>query len=327
MPKFLIRAVASLALLVFAIGAAIIYGMSLLQPVDATSSAPVRFSIPKGQSVTEIGERLAEAGLVHNAQVFALYVRQHGLVNKIQAGSFELSPSMSLPEIAEQLTSGTDDVWITFIEGSRAEELAEKVAASPDLTDIDQDEFLALAQKSQGYLFPDTYLVPKMTTAQALHDLMRATFKSKVEVGLAEEIKQSGRSLEDIITLASLVQREARTKEDMRTVAGILWNRIDKNVSLDIDVTLRYIKGYDPVGQSWWSAPLADYKNIESPYNTYRNPGLPPGPIGNPGLAAIEATVDPIDSDYVFYLHDTTGQIHYAETLSEHNANVQKYLR
>lgn len=328
MPKYLIGVIVSLGLVILAVGAAIVYGMYLLEPVNpmANANETVRFTIPKGQAISKIGDRLVEEKLIHQSQIFTLYVKQKNLTDKIQAGSFQLSPKMSLQEIAKELTTGTDDVWVTFIEGSRAEEMTDKLVAA-DLPEFDQAEFLKLAQENQGYLFPDTYLIPKMSTAQSIYNLLNSTFEKKVTKGLATEIAASGRTLPDIVNMASIVQREAKDPAQKRVVAGILWNRVDLGTSLNVDVTLRFLKGYDSVAKSWWSAPLAEYKLLDSPYNTYKYPGLPPAPIGNPGLDALEAAIEPTGSDYLYYLHTSDGNIYYAKTLPEHNANVQKYLK
>ena len=144
--------------------------------------------------------------------------------------------------------------------------------------------------------------------------------------GLEKEIAGSKRPLEEIIILASILEREAGDKSQMRQVAGVLENRLSIKMPLQVDATLQYIKGYSQVEKNWWATPLAADKNLKSAYNTYLNPGLPPGPIANPGVAAIEAALDPAKSDYLFYLHDQ-GVIYLAKTLSEHNANVNKYLR
>jgi UPF0755 protein len=157
--------------------------------------------------------------------------------------------------------------------------------------------------------------------------LLENTFERKVETGLKEELVDSGKSLKDIITMASLIQREARGAEQMKLVSGVLWNRVDINMALNVDATLQYIKGYDNVQNTWWAPPLAVDKERTSLYNTYKHPGLPPGPITNPGLDAIKAAASPTETAYMYYLHDPTGKIHFGKTLDEHNVNVQKYLR
>ncbi|MFZ1721146.1 MAG: endolytic transglycosylase MltG [Microgenomates group bacterium] len=300
-------------------------GFKLLEPVS-TDSTPIAFVIPKGQSVSLIAERLHEQGLITHPLLFRLVVKYQGIESKLQAGSFEISPSQSLLEIATALTQGTEDIWVTLLEGWRTEEVAEYLS-SQELQFFEQDEFLILAQDTPGRLFPDTYLVPREITATQLHNLLVSTFESKVIEDLESEIANNPRDFEDILIMASLVEREARDYEQMRHVAGILWNRIDIGMALQVDATLQYARGFDAQNDSWWSPPRVSDKTSTSPYNTYQTVGLPPGPISNPGLNAIKATLDPIASNDLFYLHARTGEMYYAESLPEHNANIDRYLR
>jgi UPF0755 protein len=307
-------------------GVVMAYGWWLLQPVDAAQTEMTRFTVAKGQGPITIGERLQEAGLIKHPQAFRLVVRQQGLTDKIQAGSFELSPSMTLLEIAEKLTEGTDDVWITVVEGWRAEEIAEMMV-DQGFTEFDKAKFLELAHGAEGRLYPDTYLVPRMITAESLVSLLTNTFEKKITQGLADEFEASDLTQQENIILASIVEREARGPEDMRNVAGILKNRLKINMALQADATLQYAKGYNAAQQDWWAEPLAADKELNSPFNTYKNPGLPPRPISNPGMDAIRAVLNPVESDNLFYIHDLKGMPHYAKTLDEHNENVNEYLR
>lgn len=299
---------------------------NMLQPVDSSKIEKKSFAVPKGQSISRIGERLTEAGLLKHPLVFRLMVKRLGVEQQIQAGSFQLSPSMDPQTLITAMTQGTDDTWVTLLEGWRREEIAETFAEA-GLENFDEEEFLDLTEGKEGYLFPDTYLVQKDFSTKQVLSLLENTFERKVEVGLKEEIADSGKSLEDIITMASLVQREARGEQQMKLVAGVLWNRVDINMALNVDATLQYIKGYNDVQNTWWVPPLAVDKERTSLYNTYKHPGLPPGPITNPGLDAIKAAASPTETEYMYYLHDPTGKIHFGKTLDEHNANVQKYLR
>jgi len=307
-------------------GVGVFAGYQQLQPVSPGKIEAVTFVIPKGQSVTAIGQRLTDAGLIRHPLAFRFVTWRSNLSNKLQAGSFKISPSMSTAQIADKLTQGSNDVWITVLEGWRVEEIAEMIERQ-EFSEFDQAEFLALAKPEEGYLFPDTYLIQKSATAKTFFQLFRNTFAEKVEEDLAAEIDASGRSLEDIVTIASIVEREASDPDQMRTVAGILWNRIKLGMGLNVDATLQYIRGYDTAQQAWWTPPLIADKESTSPFNTYKYMGLPPHPIANPSLEALKASMNPRASNYLYYIHDTKGQIHFAETLPEHNANVQQYLR
>ncbi|MDH5533698.1 MAG: endolytic transglycosylase MltG [Candidatus Pacebacteria bacterium] len=302
-----------------------LYAASLFRPVDPNSSLESQFVIPKGQSITKIGLRLKEENLIKSDLAFKLIVKKEKLENKIQAGSFKLSPSMSLSEVARSLTVGTEDAWVTLQEGWRKEEIAESMVRQ-GFEFFDKDEFLELAKYDEGRLFPDTYLLPQQISAKQFHSLLTNTFDKKI-AELEDEIKKSGKSLDDILIMASLVEREGRGYQNLRYVAGILWNRIDIGMALQVDATLQYAKGFNQIEQTWWGEPLASDKEIESPYNTYKNAQLPPNPISNPGMDALRATINPIQSDYLYYIHDKSGVGHYATSYEGHLDNINKYLR
>jgi UPF0755 protein len=298
----------------------------LLQPVNSGDQSTVTFVIPKGQPTQLIAERLKDENLIRSSLAFRYIIYQKALQKKIQAGSFKLSPSMSTSELATVLTKGTDDLWITIPEGWRREEIAVSLLKQ-DLVNFDEQEFLSLTNGLEGQLFPETYLVSKSSTTQTIVNVMLDTFEKKVLLNLSEDLAGSELDLNQVLTLASLVQRESAIDEEMPLVAGILFNRLNINMPLQVDASLQYIKGYSVAEQSWWSTPTAADKNLDSVYNTYQNPGLPPRPICNPGLVAIKAALNPQTTSDLYYLHDLSGKIHTAETLDEHNANVNQYLR
>lgn len=307
-----------LILIVMGIGAFMWWSNSL-KPVNASDTSSKLFIIPPGTNVRQIGNSLKEEGLIKDPVIFFLYVKKEGLDTKLQAGDFRLSPSMSIPTIIEQLQAGSLDIWVTVPEGLRAEEIADILEEKMPLYDETWDEQLVL---NEGYLFPETYLIPRDATVQTVIDVMRRTFFEKVaEAGIDE----STPNLNEILTMASLIERESRIDEEKPMIASVIQNRIDDEMPLDIDATLQYIVGEK--NGKWWSVPTGEEKSINSLYNTYRNVGLPPGPICNPGIGAIKAAVNPAESEYYFYIHDNTGQVHFAKTNSEHNQNVSRYLR
>ena len=299
---------------------------SLFQPKAASNQESLTFVVPKGQAISVIGKRLEEAGLIRSGLAFRYVVTKDRLANKIQAGSFKISPSMNTWEIARALTKGTDDLWITLPEGWRREEMAASLA-DQELSIFKEKEFLQLTVGLEGQLFPDTYLVSKAIATEQLVDLLRNTFESKIGTALDEEIKNSKLTLNEILTFASLVQRESANEAEMPLVAGILQHRLDIEMPLQVDATLQYIKAYSHTEETWWSTPLAVDKELDSLYNTYQYAGLPPAPICNPGLAAIKAVLSPKSTRALYYLHDNAGQIHTAETLEGHNRNIDEYLR
>jgi UPF0755 protein len=323
MKKGLLLLVGAIALIGFVF---VLYILSLFRPVAQGEFEAVSFVIPKGQAISIIANRLAEENLIRSPIAFRIVVKKDSLENKLQAGSFSLSPAMSVSEIAHEMTQGTNDVWVTIPEGLRREEIAELIAEQ-DLPEFDEDEFLTLSAGQEGKLFPDTYLVAKQSTAETIYNILSNTFEERVVEGLAEEIEDSDYTLNEILTMASIVEREGRGYNDMRHVASILWNRFEIGMALQADATLQYAKGQNKQTGAWWDEPLAVDKQLDSPFNTYQNPGLPPRPISNPGLDAIKATLNPLNTDDLFYLHDPQGGIHYAQTLEEHNANINRYLR
>jgi len=252
-----------------------------------------------------------------------------GISKNIQAGDFRLSPAMPSRQIAQELTHGVLDVWITLPEGLRIEEQATKIEkelkfAANDVYSFDKNEFIKLAE--EGYMFPDTYLIPKDATAKQVVQKLRATFDQKVDVSILED-RKNNLSPEEIVILASLLEKEAKTDEEKPTIAGILVNRLKAGTALQVDATVQYAKGYDFAAKTWWpQVTVDDYKSVKSPYNTYLNPDLPPGPISSPGQQAISAAANPADTQYMFYLHDPSGKIHYATTAQEHNKNIQEFL-
>lgn len=325
--RVILRVLLSVGIMIFLLVCTALFTIyRVVQPVAPASQNTVDFIIPRGQSVAEIASRLEDQGLIRNAIAFRLVARVEGIEQRIQAGTFTLSAAQSTKEIALALTRGTEDVWITILEGWRAEEVAEYLAAQ-SLSNFEPTVFLKLSEQTAGKLFPDTYLVPREVTAEQLHALFTKTYQTKVANAFASEFESSPYSETEILTMASIIEREARDFEQMRHVSGILWNRIEIGMALQVDATLQFVEGYNAQTQSWWSPPDPASKALASPYNTYVFPGLPPGPIANPGLDAIKAALDPLPVNDLFYLHTRSGEMYYAETLEEHNANIDRYLR
>lgn len=281
------------------------------------------FVINKGESLTSVVNNLSKEGLIRNRLVFFLIVKKLGIEKTIQAGDFRLSPSLNAYQIAENLTHGTLDVWVTLIEGTRKEEMAQVIGKELDIPEV---EFIQEAK--EGYMFPDTYLFPKDATATSVVQILENNFNKKFGPELQQKGKEKDLSATETIILASLVEREARLSNDRPLVASVILNRFKQGIKLDIDATVQYALGYQSQEKSWWKKVLSlDDLKIDSPYNTYKNKGLPPAPICNPGLAAIEAVVNAPETDYLYYLSDKTGKMHYAATLEEHNGNIRKYLQ
>jgi UPF0755 protein len=294
-------------------------------PAQPTIKEKEIFVIPKGSTVNDIINKLSAQKLIRNKVVFLMIVKQLGIENNIQAGSFRLSPSMNAKEIAAQLTKGSDDEWVTIIEGIRKEEVAEILAQQ---FDFPETEFIKKAQ--EGVLFPDTYLISKDATIDTILTVFKNNFNKKYDQTLRAKAKAKGLTDNQVLTLASLVEREANSKETKQQVASILYKRLKNDWPLQVDATVQYVLGYQEKDKTWWKQYLTtDDLKVNSLYNTYKNTGLPPAPIASPGLDAIEAVLNAnANTPYWFYISNSNGsKMIYSKTLDEHNANIQKHLR
>ncbi|HBQ50413.1 hypothetical protein A3B42_02075 [Candidatus Daviesbacteria bacterium RIFCSPLOWO2_01_FULL_38_10] len=284
---------------------------SRLDPISSDKSTKT-IIIAKGKSSNEIADQLKKENLIKSPFVFSLFVRQQGLSNKLSAGTFKLSPSMSTPEIIKQLAGQPSEAWVTLIEGWRIEEMAEKLGSG----------FLEVAK--EGYMFPDTYLFPNDVTVEQIVKIMRDNFDKKYSQDLKAKVKAKGLTEDEGVILASIVEREARSDKVRTEVASILLKRFKIDMGLNADATIQYALGYQSGEKSWWKRHLTkeDLK-IDSPYNTYLYRGLPPAPIANPGLSSLQAVAnaDP-NTLYLYYYHDSKGNSFYGRTLEEHNQNV-----
>lgn len=305
-----------------ALGGFIFYKEGLMA-VSSNDETVKVFTIDKGESVEDIIKSLESEGLIRSKTIFYLILKQTGIDKKIQAGDFYLSPSMTAHEIAENLTVGTFDTKITVIEGLRKEEIAAVFSKELNISEI---EFVKTAK--EGFLFPDTYLFPKDANANEVIEIMQNNFDKKITPEMRGMIKAKNLNLNQVMTIASLVEKEARLDEDRKEVASIIYKRYVKDWALDIDATVQYAIGYQVGEKTWWKKDLTQADlNVDSPYNTRKKIGLPPGPICNPGLSSIVAAVEAdASTPYWFYISDKTGKMHYTKTLEEHDAAIEKYL-
>jgi UPF0755 protein len=304
-----------------------VWWKNMVQPVS-NDTQTVDFLIPKGSSASAVAQNLAGKGLVKSSLAFRVYVQVKGLSKKIIAGEYTLSPSYSIFKTVEILMKGPDELWVTIPEGLRREQIAVKFATS--LLKKDQnlfvEEFLTASKGREGYLFPDTYLFPKTATAQAVVATMLSTFEKRTGFLVDDP------NIKDTLVTASIIERETLGNDEKPVVAGILIKRQKAGWPLQADATIQYaVATVRCEGNyfkcKWWETVSGADLEIKSVYNTYKLSGLPPAPICNPGLASIKAADAPEASDFWFYLHDGSGQIHYAASIEEHNANVKKYLK
>lgn len=293
-------------------------GLIAVNTADKTTKT---FVISKGDGVRKIADNLKESGLIRDPIVFFLLIKQKGIESRLQAGVFYLSPSMSAEQILKEFGTGKFDIAITIPEGKRAEEIADILEENFDQFN---DEWRTKLNAEEGYLFPDTYYFPRETGIEQIISTLKNNFDNKY----SQVTNNTDLSKEEIVILASLIEREAKFAQDREMISSVIHNRLDIGMKLDIDATVQYAVGYYEPEKRWWKKGLTyDDLEIDSPYNTYTNPGLPPKPISNPGLASLQAAGSPAESDFIFYISDKTGTNHYAETLDEHNRNVEKYLR
>ncbi len=281
------------------------------------------FVVKKGENVKEIAQRLEEEGLIKSALVFRIYLFTTSIDNQVEAGSFKLSSNQTAQEIAGGLQHGQLDKWVTLVEGLRVEEIAEKLLVE---FDIDKDKFIDLAK--EGYMFPDTYLIPINADEKIIVTIMRANFDEKVNLNIKNQAKKNSLTLSKLIVLASIVERESKDTDERPIIAGILLKRLDEGIPLAVDATIQYALGYQSDEKTWWKKNLTIQDlDIEGPFNTRKVAGIPPSPIANPGITAIKSVASPEQSPYYYYIHDKDGEIHFAKTNDEHNANIGKYLR
>lgn len=315
------------------------YKAAVFRP--SQTSKEVTLEIKSGESAFEIASALGDKGAINSPFLFVLYVFLNRNTLSIQAGTYTIKAGTSLVSVVDQLRHGTNDVTVVFIEGWRVEEFAR--LATKSLSNIDYAEFVTAAKGLEGYLFPDTYFVNKDVDAVGLVKLLKDTFDQKTSDVLSDSnIIKTGFTKQQIVTLASLVEREVSSETDRPIVAGIMIKRLRSGMKLDVDATVQYIVAIKRLCEgaiycvptleqymnlNWWPTDLTvDELAINDPYNTRVNVGLPPAPISSVSISSLEAVINPTQTAYYYYLTDKAGVTHYAKTLAEHNANIVQYL-
>lgn len=284
-------------------------------------SSSISVNIESGTSIRAITDKLESAGVVRSGTVLYFVILLSYEPSDIKASRYIFDKPLTTVAVAKRLVEGdfnSDLVKFTHREGERATHIAED--ASKILSNFDKEAFLARAVPLEGKLYPETYFVPKDFSADELIDLMLKTFDEET-AALQEKMNANGLSYDQVLVLASILEREANSPESMGMVSGILQGRMSIGMPLQADASVEYI-----LDKPLKELTPEDLK-VDSPYNTYTNRGLPPTPIGNPGIDAIKAALEPTKSDYVFYITDNDGVFHYAKTYDEHKVNIEKYLR
>lgn len=311
----------------------------LTQPNDPNGEE-LNISIDQGESVPSIIDKLWEAGLISNSGVFRSYLQYSGLDTSLKAGDYKLSPAMSPIEIASAIQSSVSaDVTLTILPGWRSEEIANSIPTSG--LNITSEEFYTAVHSHpegysfstcleqdflEGFLFPGSYTFSREanTTINDLLPQILMNFEAHVTSELKAGFSTQGLNLCQAVSLASIVQREAVLAEEMPFIASVFYNRLNSGIALESDPTVQYALGYNQKQDTWWTNPLSlnDLK-VNNPYNTYQNLGLPPGPISNPGIEALQAVAYPAQTSYYYFRSacDGSGRHMFAETFEEHVSN------
>lgn len=277
-------------------------------------------SIKKGMTLHDAAHTLERAGIIRSAIAFESIVLVVAGEGGVVFGDYFFEKPPSMFEVARRITRGTYNlapVQISVPDGATIAEIAQLMAEH--FPSFKEDEFVELAKNDEGYLFPDTYVFLPTADAHDIYAAMRADFDKHIHMVESDIIRQ-GKTVDDIVIMASIIEREARTPNSRRIVSGILWKRLSLGMALQVDAPFHYISN-----KNSFTLTLRDLK-ADSPYNTYKNPGLPIGPIANPGLDSILAAIYPKDSSYLFYLSDLSGNMHYSLTYAEHNRKARYYL-
>lgn len=317
-----------------------VFDTYLISPDEGAQA--ISFSVEEGASVQQIAKNLEEQGIITSAFFFKVYTKLSGSV--LQAGTFELTPGMNVRSVVRELGyAKAEEIEVTIPEGYTLAQIGEVIVeAMPEIESADWEAVVSAAgrrvlaedevltgipsdQGLEGYLFPDTYRFRSDATAQTVVETMILTLKRRLaenDITIPRNlIFEGGLTFHEMITLASIVEREVRDPEDMKLVAGIFYTRMKIGMALQADSTVNYVTGKSDTAVS-----LEDSR-VDSPYNTYQNLGLPPGPISNPGMNAILAVLNPTDSDYLYFLTTDEGEVIYAKTFDEHVANKYQYLK
>lgn len=323
------------------LGMYLLFRQGDIEAPASADSTPVTFTVWPGDTATIIASRLQQTELIKDAELFRLLLRYRQMDTRLEAGVYKLRPNMTMDEIIAALQHGNlEETIVTIPEGWRAEQIAELLL---ERGLADGDEFLALVQSGgydyaflrdrpegstpslEGYLFPDTYRVPLDLDVAYLIDSMLRNFDQRFTPAMKQQATAQGLTIHQVVTLASIVEREAVIASERPIIASVYLNRLAISMKLDADPTVQYALGYQADEGTWWKILFQEDKEIDSPYNTYKYAGLPPGPICNPGLASIQAVLEPAQTDYYFFVATGDGAHDFSETFEEHLEKQKKY--
>lgn len=295
-------------------------------PATENLQARQEFIVLPEDTSFEIARKLDASGIIKNEWAFLFALSAEGGREAIRAGGYKLAPDMDLFTIAKTLTVSPSLVYVRIAPGLRKEQIADRLEKALSWNAREKEEWLSATEApglSEGVYFPDVYLIPTDQSPAKIAERMRDRFRDKV-ADLVHDAAIRGVDFSEVLVIASMIEREAAGAHDMELISGIIWNRVAYDMPLGIDATLQYIRGEEG---SWWPVPRSEDKYLESPYNTYFTPGLPPTPISNPSLDSIKAALNPEDTSCYYYLHDYRGRIHCSPNYHGHVANIDRYLR
>lgn len=308
----------NISFIVIVIG--LLYVIVVSQPPKDFPTKKFTFEVAKGTSIGEVASGLHEKHVINSELIFKITSIILSRNNGLKAGDYKFSGKESTFTIVKRMVGGDQrqlKVRITIPEGTNVSDMAFILLKA--LPDFNAPLFVSLAKPKEGYLYPDTYNFFENVKPTEVIKTMEKNFDEKIKP-IEKDIKEFGKSFEDIITMASIVEKEANGDEDRKIISGILWKRIKEGMLLQVDPPFYYITGKT-------GGVTFDDLKIKSPYNTYLNKGLPKGPITNPGIESIKATINPISTKYYFYLTGKDGKMYYATTYDGHLLNISKYLR
>ncbi len=310
-----------LFVVVFSVIIIIFLTLAFYLSAPSNQKSKINVDIPNGYSLMQISLLLREKRVIRSEDVFRIVVILSGAENSIKAGPYMFNGTDNVFEIAKKIINANYGVpvkKITIIEGMRGRDMLNLF--SNDFTNLDRNEFEKQILSREGYLFPDTYFFPLSASSNDIIQMLSDNFIHHV-LNINLNDSKTSKDLNEIITMASIIEGEAMKDEDRKIVADILWRRIEIDMPLQVDTTFMYI-----LGKPSSEITKSDLK-IDSPYNTYVNKGLPPTPINNPGIEAINSVMFPTPNKFFYYLSDKEGTMHYAVTFAEHKKNKERYLR
>lgn len=285
------------------------------------SGEQITFSIPLNTPQEKIAQDLKEKNLIRSSGLFNFLTSIIRYPGMIDPGTYRLSRNMNSIQVADTLINNPYQKWIILVPGLRIEQTAERLAKKFNWDSVKTREFLDNA--SEGYMFPDTYLLNVSYSGNEFAQRLISNFNEKFDAKMQKDLLDQNVRTDTMLKIASLIERESGGDDDKALISGIIWNRLNKKMKLQIDATIQYAFG---TPENWWPHVKPQDTKLDSPYNTYLIKALPPGPIASPGLPSIKAAIYPAETDCFFYLHSPDKQIHCAVTYEKHLENIKTYL-